>query len=83
MSASISLLWVPDAARLIMDVFKNGSFHTRLQDITTGQQNDASIAGAAVMGLSSGDYIEIYVYIGGYNITAFPIGSHFTVLRCA
>ncbi|MEK8209566.1 hypothetical protein NST41_28610 [Paenibacillus sp. FSL L8-0696] len=82
-SASISLLWVPDAARLIMDVFKNGSFHTRLQDITTGQQNDASIAGAAVMGLSSGDYIEIYVYIGGYNITAFPIGSHFTVLRCA
>lgn len=82
-SASISLQWVPDATRLIMDVFKNGSFHTRLQDTTTGQQNDASIAGAAVMGLSSGDYIEIYVYIGGYNITAFPIGSHFTVSRCA
>ncbi|MGE7615584.1 hypothetical protein [Paenibacillus sp. NPDC101420] len=82
-SASISLQWVPDATRLIMDVFKNGSFHIRLQDTTTGQQNDASIAGTAVMGLSSGDYIEIYVYIGGYNLTAFPNGSHFTVSRCA
>lgn len=82
-SASISLQWVPDATRLIMDVFKNGSFHTRLQDTTTGQQNDASIAGATVMGLSSGDYIEIYVYIGGYSLIAFPNGSHFTVSRCA
>lgn len=81
-TVTIPLSALPAQARTLMDLRRNGLVVWRFQDTTSAVLSDASLSGTTTMYLSAGDYLEIQVYIGGYNINTVAGGS-FCVTRIA
>jgi hypothetical protein len=81
-TVTIPLSALPAQARTLMDLRRNGAVVWRFQDTTSSVLSDASLSGTATMYLSAGDYLDIQVYIGGYNINTVAGGS-FCVTRIA
>lgn len=81
-TVTIPLSALPAQARTLMDLRRNGVVVWRFQDSTSSVLSDASLSGTTTMYLSAGDYLDIQVYIGGYNINTVAGGS-FCVTRIA
>ncbi|OMF88958.1 hypothetical protein [Paenibacillus sp. FSL R7-0337] len=76
-AVTIPLTNLPAQARTLMDLRRNGAGIWRLQDTTSSVLSEASLSGSTSMYLNAGDFIDIQVYIGGYNINTVAGGAFF------
>lgn len=76
-AVTIPLTNLPAQARTLMDLRRNGAGIWRLQDTSSSVLNEASLSGSTSMFLNAGDFIDIQVYIGGYNINTVAGGAFF------
>lgn len=82
-SATVPIAGLPALCRTLLDLQKNGGNAWRLQDLTSSTLSDASITGTTSMYLNPGDYIEIFTYIGGYNVSTVPGLGRLNIVRIA
>lgn len=82
-SVTVPIAGLPALARTLLDLQKNGANAWRLQDLTSSVLSDASITGTTSMYLNAGDYLEIFAYIGGYNVNTVPSLGRLNIVRIA
>lgn len=81
-SAGIAWASQVDGNRTILDIYKNGSFDTRLDDKAIGAATYGTTIGSASVKVALGDYLEIFAYtVNALSTSAAAGASYFEVVK--